>query len=419
MLPAPCFILASNGPCLNRGCEAILRSTIAILEKEFGESHFLSCPGTSYAAGDVGAVSHPRLQHYPHPPRLSARWIERQWRKVFWGERSGFEFERHLPMATAVLALGGDLFTLDYGKPDSSFALLGFVAASGVPFILWGATVGPFSADPEYEKLAIEKLAKASLICVRESRTKQYLDEQGLSAKVRLAPDPAFVLEPISAELPGDLETCLAEGCLGVNLSPMLADYAADGAEWPGQARECLKELDRAIDVPIILIPHVETPGSNDYAFLTALSQTLGRTKNRIHVLSRRYNAPQLKYIISKLSLFAGARTHATIAALSTGVPTLAIAYSTKAIGIMADLFGDGKWLVRVGTMTPDRFVDKILELWRQRESVRQHLEGIMPGYKKACYQAAAYLRQCILEDHENFAGTEKVLAAGEGREAG
>ena len=50
--------------------------------------------------------------------------------------------------------------------------------------------------------------------------------------------------------------------------------------------------------------------------------------------------AHELKGYISKCSFFVGARTHSTIAAYSSGVPTLVIGYSVKSRGIATDLFG-------------------------------------------------------------------------------
>ena len=51
--------------------------------------------------------------------------------------------------------------------------------------------------------------------------------------------------------------------------------------------------------------------------------------------------AMQLKGYIARLRALVTARTHASIAAYSTGVPTLVIGYSVKARGIARDLFGD------------------------------------------------------------------------------
>lgn len=62
---------------------------------------------------------------------------------------------------------------------------------------------------------------------------------------------------------------------------------------------------------------------------------------DKLAILSSDLNAAQLKHSISRCRFFIGARTHATIAAISQGVPTISIAYSVKAIGINRDLFGD------------------------------------------------------------------------------
>ena len=51
-------------------------------------------------------------------------------------------------------------------------------------------------------------------------------------------------------------------------------------------------------------------------------------------------SAPELKWVISKCRYFIGARTHAVIAAYSTGVPAIALGYSIKSKGIARDLFG-------------------------------------------------------------------------------
>ena len=49
----------------------------------------------------------------------------------------------------------------------------------------------------------------------------------------------------------------------------------------------------------------------------------------------------QLKGCIGQLKALVTARTHASIAGYSSGVPTLVIGYSVKARGIARDLFGD------------------------------------------------------------------------------
>lgn len=51
---------------------------------------------------------------------------------------------------------------------------------------------------------------------------------------------------------------------------------------------------------------------------------------SRISIIDKEYNCEQLKYIISRCRFFVGARTHATIAAYSSEIPTLVLGYSIK-----------------------------------------------------------------------------------------
>ncbi len=92
----------------------------------------------------------------------------------------------------------------------------------------------------------------------------------------------------------------------------------------------------------MVLIPHVFWTHDND---LDALGQIKARFADESRVLmlpqAEKLTATQLKGYISRLNALVTARTHASIAAYSTCVPTLVIGYSVKAKGIARDLFGD------------------------------------------------------------------------------
>lgn len=101
-------------------------------------------------------------------------------------------------------------------------------------------------------------------------------------------------------------------------------------------------------------------------------------------------NCKKLKNIISKSEFFIGARTHATIAAYSTSVPTLVIGYSVKARGIAKDLFGtENTYVLPVQNLKKqDDIVDYFKCLYEQRDSIRQYLTKIMPSYISRAYEA-------------------------------
>ena len=91
-------------------------------------------------------------------------------------------------------------------------------------------------------------------------------------------------------------------------------------------------------DYKIMLIPH-DVWNENDDRLANQKLYEEFEQNGRIALIDD-CSCEELKYVISKCTLFVGARTHATIAAYSTGVPTLVVGYSVKAKGIAKDLFG-------------------------------------------------------------------------------
>ena len=94
-------------------------------------------------------------------------------------------------------------------------------------------------------------------------------------------------------------------------------------------------------DQNIALIPHVVWGHNDDRQPLKILYDRF-RDSGRVFMVE---DAPAevLKGYISQCSFFVGARTHSTIAAYSSGVPTLVMGYSVKSRGIATDLFGTYK----------------------------------------------------------------------------
>ena len=94
-------------------------------------------------------------------------------------------------------------------------------------------------------------------------------------------------------------------------------------------------------------------------------------------------NCMQLKDIISHCEFFIGARTHATIAAYSTGIPTLVVGYSVKARGIARDLFGteEGYVLPVQSLRNMDDLTNAFIALYEKKHEISDHLANIMPVY--------------------------------------
>ncbi|HEU0305515.1 MAG TPA: polysaccharide pyruvyl transferase family protein [Lysobacter sp.] len=101
-------------------------------------------------------------------------------------------------------------------------------------------------------------------------------------------------------------------------------------------------------------------------------------------------NAAQIKYVISQLRFFIGARTHSTIAALSSGIPTVSIAYSVKARGINRDLFGNERAVLPTTEVTADSLQQSLDWLLREERSLQETLARRIPQLQDEAKQAAA-----------------------------
>jgi len=409
------FLLAGNGSYANRGCEAIVRGTVAILRAQFGDCNFYSAYAVETSRNrDVRSEIDSDITHIPllRINRGNKLWWKRQLLRLLRRNTDAVlyaPFEQALESARdsdAILLIGGDTFTLDYGHPDKSFGYLERALRLGKPVTLWGASIGPFTKDPEYERWATERLRKLPLILARESATYDYLCSLGLENSVKLIADPAFVMEPQQPKhvLP-EWEPLLEQKCIGLNFSPLIARYYSRPADWFAVVVDSVRLLLKQTTKHIVLIPHVfSDPGDpaaaarDDYMFLKKVHDQLEEDQRVSLIDGRNMTAAEIKSLISQLHIFAGARTHSTIAALSSCVPTLCIGYSAKAKGIAKDIYGHYSWLIDGKDLDPQRFSTLVLDLDAAAESVRTHLEKIMPAYKARASEAGRHLQNIMLQ---------------------
>jgi polysaccharide pyruvyl transferase WcaK-like protein len=111
-----------------------------------------------------------------------------------------------------------------------------------------------------------------------------------------------------------------------------------------------------------------------------------------IVLIPDRYNAGETKWIIGKMTAFAGSRTHSTIAALSMCVPTLSFAYSIKSMGINRDMFGHEKFCITKDDCQAALVAEKIKDLLTEGASIREQLKIIVPEFQRKALSAGEKL---------------------------
>jgi polysaccharide pyruvyl transferase WcaK-like protein len=395
------FILYGNGSLLNRGCEAIYRSTVAMLRDEFGDISIIYAPNArAYPPGfceQDSSVMHVLPKAFT---RFDPRWFAYQARRLTNIGIRPQSFDAYIDSNSVGLALGGDNYTLDYGNPSRFFQMDAAFLRRKQITALWGASVGPFSSSRKFEAKAASHLRDVTLIFARENYTVDYLESIGVHSNVVKVADPAFLLEPKSCEVDERVMRALRSGAIGINLSPILGRRMTLDVPWEEHAAKCVTEVLKTLDVQILLVPHVFGPGqNNDLAFLQRVHSRLAEEADRCSVVKGDYTASELKWIISQLRGFVGARTHATIAAISSAVPTLSIAYSQKARGLNAEIFGSEEWVLELRELKPTGFASRIKDLDSRRHLIASDLARRIPVVRAEAGQAVRILRTIVAND--------------------
>ncbi|MEF7616505.1 polysaccharide pyruvyl transferase family protein [Aquincola sp. MAHUQ-54] len=238
--------------------------------------------------------------------------------------------------ADVVLDIGeGDSFSDIYGlKRLLYFAVTKWMATTGsVPLVLSPQTIGPFSS---WWSIAISDfcLRRAASIFPRDELSRQYVAARNLGVSFDEIVDVAFAL-PYERTSHGRADHLT----VGVNISGLLWNEASGSNRFKLQldyralTRQLLEHFTRMDAVHVVLVPHVlGEAGSvdDDLSICEAMQREFPNTS-----IAPRYDGPSAaKSHISGFDFFIGARMHACIAAISSGVPVVPLAYSRKFTGL-------------------------------------------------------------------------------------
>lgn len=412
------FLLVGNGSYQNRGCEAIVRGTMAILRREFGAeikaaAGVYSDQETIWGQNKSETDSEVFFFALNVPsPRWSRIWWEMQLDK-----RLGTSFAArystllpHLKKASVALVVGGDNYSLDYGTPAMFLHRDQFLQSKGVPLVLWGASVGPFDSEPKFAEQMFTHLRTLNGIFVRETASRDYLRKNGVKQNVHLVADPAFAMEPVEPRR-AKLPFAIPSGAVGLNLSPLIArnflrqswqEWKATGydlTDWMASCVEVVKVLSNLAKRPIVLVPHVgwDSPHNDDFSFLENVQRLASdAVQQPLLCLPPGLSAAETKWVIAQCDFFVGARTHSTIAAISSGIPTLSIGYSLKARGINQDVFGNLDFYIGVDGLAIGTFRERFQNLLEQESRIRKLLGCRIPQVTAAAFQAGPLLRRIL-----------------------
>lgn len=391
------ILLYQHQSSLNHGCEALVY-TISEQIKQALPNSKLSV--SSFYSADDALFSFPNVDCFVQNDmwlrRFTFPWLVYQLdKRIFHNQQLQEAFLYCKPCyelaksADVCVAIGGDNYC--YNKGKEHWPLERKIKKLGKKMMLWGCSVEPSDIHGELA----EHLSLFDVITVRDPISYEALISSNVKSQVLRCSDPAFLLPSEPCALPDGWK---AGHMIGLNFSPMVMGTIARKDSIRLAVQRLIEHILDTTDHRIVLIPHVFLPFTNDLDELRPLYEAY-RTSGRVIMIDdHQLNARQLKYIISQCRMFIGARTHATIAAYSTHVPTLAIGYSVKARGIAQDLFGSsGSMVIPVQELSgSDVLIEAYQELNSRLDEIRLHLEQVMPDYQQQALASGAAFKTLL-----------------------
>ena len=245
------------------------------------------------------------------------------------------------------------------------------------PYILLPQTIGPFSSK-EAQTKAKKNLHQAAAVIARDNQSYEYCRQIAPKTRLWKSIDMAFFL-PYN-----DITIDKAEDKInvGINISGLLwhGGYTGNNQfglkdNYSDAILKLLDLLENYDNLQVHLVGHVisDTPSyDEDSHILLELNKRYPEFK-----LAPSFKSPiEAKSYIANMDFFTGARMHACIAAISSGVPVIPMAYSRKFNGLFMDTLMYN-CMIDLKTDDAEKIVDKFINALENRESLKDKIKEI------------------------------------------
>lgn len=371
----------------NKGDSAITEGTLRILRNAF-DKHGVKAKFTVVGLNEAGRLAATATRHvstsWPEavilpaqmPTELRSGVIARPWIDVpVWLARlvpsvtatllgrTPRTLKKLVSQADAIVVVGGSNlhdstsvnFLASAARLYTLIAPIPPAVGAGRPVLLLGHTLGPFPDERRLANaMARRMIGLADLAVVREAESIPVAECLGI-ARIELAPDMAFALEPRATPRVRSIVEALAvpagqTAVVAVRRHP----YLGRGAD-----ARIIDELSSTIGGlvaqgscrAVMVVAHTigPTPIEDDRYLSQVLAHRIRGQHPNLPVvyLQDDLSASELAWLYGQMACMIAVRLHAAILAMLTGTPTFAIAYFThKTTGVMsamglADCVGD------------------------------------------------------------------------------
>lgn len=383
------ILMYGHDGSLNRGCEAIVRSSSEMLKNQ-NDNYYITLASGKPSSDKILDKLDNIFDSSPleFKPNLFEKIRIASEVRVFKTERYALgkihnNVIEKIKDIDVLLSIGGDNYC--YGEQPGFYEINRRVKKYGKKLVLWGCSIG----EEDMSDRKLNDLRNFDLILARETLTYEMLKSKGLT-NVRLVADPAFTMEKEELPLPTGWQV---GNTIGLNFSPLVLNKNKDSRK---AVEKLIQYIIDTTDLTIAFTPHVMIEGNNDFEILNLFYEQFKNT-GRVIILPNNLNAIQYKGYIARMRAFIGARTHATIAAYSNNVPTMVLGYSVKSRGIAKDLFGYERLILNINEISDiNKLKSAFDEMMQHEKEFKEHLNNIVPQIKEMSYKSVDYLQEIM-----------------------
>lgn len=365
----------------NLGCEAIIRGTYENFKTQFPNARWIYYTPNQDLDKSV-------LSDLPIEIRKTKEkfvFIKKCFNKIFDILKIGYQipyddYRNIINNVDMIISVGGDIYTIPaYLREKKKYPYYNRLVEFGnialnqnKKIIIYGASIGPFG---EYQKAITyfkDHLNKIDLIVVREKSTMQYLKNINIASNVVFSPDPAFSLRQNEKYSKNYSDT------IGINLSglSLIETYGKISNEAIRSLAEIIEKIINDTGYNIYFIPHVFAPHEidNDFIIQKKIISFLGEKYKEKIAITDNNTFLSVKNDLSKCSMVVAARMHCAINAMSEGVPTILLSYSSKAKGMCEFVYGNTKWVYDIKELNNEKFIYLIKDMLEHRDEINRSI---------------------------------------------
>ncbi len=253
-----------------------------------------------------------------------------------------------------------------------------------VPVLIYAVSAGPLN-DAKNQALVRQALDRAAAVTVRDRRARTLLEQIGVRGPIEITADPALLLEP--EPLPEDglkregLD--LSHRLIGVSVrEPGVAAPDLDVPHYHALLANAADYMVDRLDADLVFVPMERKvqDTQHSHAVVSQMSHA-----PRATVLKGEYTSGQMLSLMRHFDFAVGMRLHFLIFAALSGVPFVALPYSSKVMGFLEDLEMESPPLTEVNA---GRLIAHIDRSWDLRGMLQARLERGVPGLQDRARRA-------------------------------